>query len=63
MRSKELGCPPGRDPKFFYVIPRRPLLVFATLILFAFRAHSNPSAHKRLILVATIGLMIAAIAR
>ena len=30
---------------------------------FAFRARSNPPAHKRLILVATIALLIAAIAR
>jgi FtsH-binding integral membrane protein len=39
------------------------MLIFATLIFFAFRARSNPAAHKRLILVATIGLTIAAIAR
>jgi FtsH-binding integral membrane protein len=39
------------------------MLVFATLVFFAFRSRSNPSAHKRLILVATIALMIAAIAR
>jgi FtsH-binding integral membrane protein len=39
------------------------MLIFATLIFFAFRARSNPAAHKRVILVATIGLTIAAIAR
>ena len=32
-------------------------------IFFAFRARFNPPAHKRLILVATVALMIAAIAR
>jgi FtsH-binding integral membrane protein len=55
--------PPGRDPKFFYIIPLTDMLIFATLISFAFRARSNPSAHKRLIFVGTAALMIAAIAR
>jgi len=59
---REAG-PAGRDPKFFYIIPLTDMLVFATLIFFAFRNRFNPSAHKRLILVATTGLMIAAIAR
>jgi hypothetical protein len=39
------------------------MLIFATLIFFAFRARSNPPAHKRLIFVGTVALMIAAIAR
>jgi len=51
------------DPKVFYIVPTTDMLVFATLVFFAFRARSNPSAHKRLILVATIALLIAAIAR
>jgi hypothetical protein len=55
--------PPGRDPKFFYIIPLTDMLIFAALVFFAFRARSNPPAHKRLILVATVALMIAAIAR
>ena len=59
---REAG-PPGRDPKFFYIIPLTDMLVFGTLVFFAFRARSNPPAHKRLILISTIGLMIAAIAR
>jgi FtsH-binding integral membrane protein len=52
-----------RDPKFFYIIPLTDMLVFAVLIFFAFRNRFNPAAHKRLILVATTGLMLAAIAR
>ena len=48
--------PPGLDPKTFYIIPM-------TLVLFAFRARFNSAAHKRIILVATTALMIAAIAR
>lgn len=55
--------PVGRDAQFFYIIPLTDILVFATLIFFAFRFRSNPAMHKRLILVATIALMIAAIAR
>jgi len=59
---REAG-PAGRDPKFFYIIPLTDMLIFATLVFFAFRARSNPPAHKRLILVATVALIIAAIAR
>lgn len=59
---REAG-PPGRDPKFFYIVPLMAMVVFATLITFAFRNRSNPAAHKRLILIATIGLMVAAIGR
>ncbi len=57
------GGPPGRDPRSFYIVPVTDMLVFATLIFFAFRARYNAAAHKRLILIATIGLSIAAIAR
>jgi FtsH-binding integral membrane protein len=57
------GGPPGLDPKFFYIIPITDMLIFATLVFFAFRARSNPPAHKRLIFVATTALLIAAIAR
>jgi len=55
--------PAGRDPQFFYIIPLTDMLIFATLIFLAFRARSNPPAHKRLILVATTALLIAAVAR
>ena len=39
------------------------MMIFASLIFFAFRARTNPPAHKRLILVATTALVVAAIAR
>jgi FtsH-binding integral membrane protein len=55
--------PAGRDPKFFFIIPLTDMVIFATLIFFAFRNRSNPSTHKRLIYIGTIALMIAAIAR
>jgi hypothetical protein len=52
-------APPGSgfDPRTFYIIPLADMGMFAVLIFFAFRARFNPSAHKRLILIATIGLM------
>jgi hypothetical protein len=59
---REAG-PVGRDVKFFYIVPLSSMLIFGTLIVFAFRARSNPPAHKRLILIATISLLVAAIAR
>jgi FtsH-binding integral membrane protein len=55
--------PAGRDPKFFYIIPLTDMLIFGTLIFFAFRWRSDSAAHKRLIMVATTALLIAAIAR
>lgn len=57
------GTSPSGDAKFFYIIPLTDMLIFATLVFFAFRARSNSPAHKRFILVATIALMIAPIAR
>jgi hypothetical protein len=57
------GPATGIDPKTFYVIPITDMVIFAVLIFFAFRARCNPPAHKRMILIATTGLMIAAVAR
>ena len=51
------------DPLTFYVIPITDMVIFGTLIVFAFRARTNPPVHKRLILVATTALTIAAVAR
>jgi hypothetical protein len=55
--------PPGRDPLAFFIVPFTDMIVFPVLIAFAFRARSNPSVHKRIILVATIALMTAPLAR
>jgi FtsH-binding integral membrane protein len=59
---REAG-PVGRDVKFFYIVPLSSMLLFGTLMFFAFRARRDPPAHKRLILIATMSLMVAAIAR
>jgi len=48
---------PVFDAQTFYAIPMAGMLVFATLIFFAYRNRSNPSAHKRLILIATIAIL------
>ena len=55
--------PPGTDAKFFYIVPLSGMMIFGSLIFFAFRARTNPPAHKRLILVATTALVVAAIVR
>jgi len=57
------GGPPGSDPRIFYIVPLTDMVIFAVLIFFAFRFRSNPAIHKRLILIATIGLSLAALAR
>ena len=56
-------APPGVDAKTFYVIPITDMLVFAVLVFFAYRARFDSAAHKRIIIIATAALMIAAIAR
>ena len=55
--------PPGRDPKAFFAIPVGDMLIFATLILFSFRNRTKPAIHKRLLVIATVGLSVAAINR
>jgi len=53
----------GVDAKTFYAASLGDMFIFATLIFFAFRERLNPAAHKRLILIATITLLGAAINR
>jgi hypothetical protein len=52
-------APPGfpLGAQTFYVVPWADMLIFSTLVFFAYRARRNPGAHKRLILIATIALM------
>ena len=54
---------PGVGVKAFYAVPIADMLVFSTLIYFGFRERSNPAAHKRLMLLATITLLDAAFVR
>jgi hypothetical protein len=57
--------PPGSrlDPKSFYSIPVFSTAVFCVLIVWALRARGDGAAHKRLMLIATISLMDAAVGR
>lgn len=54
---------PHLDAQTFYTIPLGGMVVFSALIYFAYRMRRDPAAHKRLILIATIGIMDAAIDR
>src|SRR6202048_614975 len=56
-------APPGVDAKTFYIIPITDMLVFSVLVFFAYRARFDSPAHKRIIIIATVSLMIAVIAR
>jgi len=47
----------GFDPRTFYAIPIGGMVMFSTLIFFAYRVRFDPAAHKRLILIATIALL------
>jgi hypothetical protein len=55
--------PPGLDAKTFYIVQVTDMLIFAALVFFAFRLRRNSPAHKRLIFIATTGLLLAAVAR
>jgi hypothetical protein len=56
-------APLGLDAQTFLVIPWSDMLLFAPLVLFAYKLRRNTEAHKRLILLATMALMDAAIGR
>ncbi len=53
----------GLDPQTFFVIPVTGMLLFGTLVFYAFKLRRHTEAHKRLILLATMALMDAAIGR
>ncbi len=53
----------GLGAKTFYVIPVSGIIAFSLLIYLAYRARFKPAVHKRLILIATIAISEAAIAR
>jgi hypothetical protein len=55
--------PPGTEPLHFLAIPLFDMLVFALLVFMGVRARRDPPAHKRLMLLATLGILDAAVAR
>jgi len=58
-----VGDLPEMNAKTFYIIPLTDIVLFATFVFFAWRERINPPAHKRLILLATIVLIGAGVAR
>ena len=57
------SAPLGLDAVTFFVIPVTAILVFSVLVGFSWKLRRNPEAHKRLIILATMALMDAAIGR
>ena len=57
------AAPPGVDPLVFLVIPLFDMLLFATFITFALVKRRDREAHKRLMLLAYVSIIVAAIAR
>jgi hypothetical protein len=53
----------GLGAETFYAIPITGIVLFAVLMYLAYRDRFKPAAHKRLILIGTIGISLAAIAR
>jgi len=53
----------GINIRAFYAVPVAAMVSFATLTFFGFRRRNNPMAHKRLMLVATVALLDAAVGR
>jgi hypothetical protein len=53
----------GLGAETFYAIPITGIVTFAVLVYLAYRERFKPAAHKRLILIATIALTTAAVAR
>ena len=56
-------APPGLTAKTFYIVPMSGIAIFAVLVYLAYKERFKPGAHKRLILIATIGISNAAVAR
>jgi hypothetical protein len=57
------GGPPGGDPRKFFAIPMGDIIVFGALVGAAVLQRGRPETHKRLMLLATISLLTAAVAR
>jgi hypothetical protein len=64
IRAKGFQVPPGfSSPLVFLTIPLGDMLVFAILVGAAFYFRRRPDVHKRLMLLATIAILPAAVAR
>src|SRR5690349_6990835 len=63
VRAKGPSPIPGVNPLSFLTIPLGDMLVFGILVGSAFYLRRKPDVHKRLMLLSTIGILPAAIAR
>ncbi len=63
VRAKSPSPIPGVNPLSFLTIPLFDMLVFGILVGSAFYFRRKPDVHKRLMLLSTIGILPAAIAR
>ena len=61
--AKRGGSPPGMDPLAFLVIPLFDMVLFAGFISAALLRRRDKEAHKRLMLLAYISIVVAAVAR
>ncbi len=61
--AARLGHTPGPPPLVFLVVPMGDLFVFGTLVGLGLWYRRRPDVHKRLILLAGVGILAAAIAR
>ncbi len=57
------SAPPGADALGFLIIPLGDMALFATFIIAAVALRRNKEAHKRLMLLAYISILVAAVAR
>jgi FtsH-binding integral membrane protein len=57
------GGIPGMDPRAFFALPLSDIFVFGTMVTVALVKRRQPDLHKRLMLLATISLLTAAVAR
>jgi hypothetical protein len=63
VRAKQGAAPPGFPPLAFLAIPLGDMLVFTSLVGGGFYFRRRAETHKRLMLLATIGILPAAISR
>jgi hypothetical protein len=57
------SAPPGMDPLAFLVIPLFDMVLFATFVTAALALRRDKEAHKRLMLLAYVSIIVAAVAR
>jgi hypothetical protein len=57
------AAPPGVDPLAFLAIPLFDMLLFAVFVTVALRKRRDAQAHKRLMLLAYVSILAAAVAR